>query len=264
MTEETQEDQSRHFWNAAADDTSRGLVPGMLEEDAEFAAFRDRSEKSTLLRRLGDRLRPNMSLLEIGCGSGRWTVDLAPRVRRLVATDIAPRMIDLARERVRAAGLDNVELQVAPFEETRYDRRFDFVYLGCCLQYMSDEAIAVALERLAANTTPDCPLLSRDTVSTLDRRFHRSERYANDDPAIYRTADEYAAVMARHGWQAIDSWPTWVKPWAWKIVGHMPRVVRGAWLRLALWLTPLALRLSRPGDKQHRFFLYERRETPPT
>lgn len=55
------------------------------------------------------------TLLELGAGPGG--VGLAAgrqtEVERVILTDIAPPMIDIARERARRFGLDNVDLQVA-------------------------------------------------------------------------------------------------------------------------------------------------------
>ncbi|MEO0996850.1 MAG: methyltransferase domain-containing protein, partial [Pseudomonadota bacterium] len=40
----------------------------------------------------------------------------APRVERVHATDISARMIDIAREKADAAGIDNIEFEVADID----------------------------------------------------------------------------------------------------------------------------------------------------
>lgn len=60
-------------------------------------------------------LNAGETLLEVGAGPGGvgLAAARATELRRVILTDIAPPMIDIARERVAALGLDNVDLAVA-------------------------------------------------------------------------------------------------------------------------------------------------------
>lgn len=60
-------------------------------------------------------LAPGETLLEVGAGPGGVGLAAARQteVERVILSDIAPPMIDIARERARRFGLDNVDLQVA-------------------------------------------------------------------------------------------------------------------------------------------------------
>jgi len=51
-------------------------------------------------------------VLEVAAGSGAFTEQLAPSVGSILATDFAPKMLDLARARLGAAGIENVECAV--------------------------------------------------------------------------------------------------------------------------------------------------------
>ena len=59
-------------------------------------------------------LRTNAKVLEVGCGAGQATGDLAVRAGRVVAIDPGPRLVEQARARVDAA---NVEYRIARFED---------------------------------------------------------------------------------------------------------------------------------------------------
>ena len=61
-----------------------------------------------LLRRLGPRCQ---AALEIGCGKGEFSQRLAQRSGRVLALDLSPEMIRIAR--ARSAQLQNVEFQIA-------------------------------------------------------------------------------------------------------------------------------------------------------
>jgi SAM-dependent methyltransferase len=257
-----QNERSRDFWNkVAARDVQSGLA-GLLDGDPELARYRDRAERQVCFEQLAERIPASARVLEVGCGSGRWTIDLAQRYRQVVALDISAGMIEQAGERLRAAGLSNVELSVAPMDEVTLQGEFDLIYLGSCLHYMDDAAVLRGLERVAPHLAPNGVLLTRDTVSLIGRAFHRSERYGGDDPAIYRTIAWYQDAMKRHGLRLVNAWPTWVKPLTWRLRWALPPGLRRACLERELALASFEVRhpwlLRRPGPKEHRFFRYER------
>jgi len=70
-------------------------------------------------------LGADATVLEVGCGAGQATGDLAARAGRVIAVDPGPRLIEQARARVSAA---NVEYQVAGFEDLEVEvGAFDLV-----------------------------------------------------------------------------------------------------------------------------------------
>src|SRR5436190_1636860 len=76
------------------------------------------------------RLEPGHRVLDLASGTGDPAIDVARRVGpagRVVATDIAPQMLTIARENVTRAGLHNVEFEVVdahtlPFADATFDR----------------------------------------------------------------------------------------------------------------------------------------------
>jgi SAM-dependent methyltransferase len=57
---------------------------------------------------------PDVTIIEVGCGTGQATVDLAGRAGRVLAIEPGPTLARLARE--RTADLGNVEIHHVPFE----------------------------------------------------------------------------------------------------------------------------------------------------
>lgn len=78
-------------------------------------------------------LEPGMTVLEVGPGSGTYTLGAAQRVGpegKLVTVDIEPRMIQRVQQRVHAEGVANVEAQVADVYDLPFDDgTFDVVYM---------------------------------------------------------------------------------------------------------------------------------------
>jgi ubiquinone/menaquinone biosynthesis C-methylase UbiE len=54
-------------------------------------------------------LRPDTTVLEVGPGGGKWTVRIAPLVKKVIVLDVAETMLERTRERCEAAGVTNVE-----------------------------------------------------------------------------------------------------------------------------------------------------------
>ena len=91
-------DREKAFWNKLADKYSRRPV-------ADEASYR---KKLAITR---EYFRPDMEVLEIGCGTGSTAIEHAPFVKHIRATDLSTRMVEIAKEKARAADVDNVTFE---------------------------------------------------------------------------------------------------------------------------------------------------------
>ncbi|WP_166398710.1 class I SAM-dependent methyltransferase [Rubrobacter marinus] len=108
-----------------------------------------------LLRQLPLRLH---EALEVGCGTGAFVRSLAGRSERVLAVDLSPRMVEVAR--ARSKGYTNVEYAVAdanswPFPEGR----FDCVASITALHHLP---LAPTLRKMGDALRPGGPLLVLD------------------------------------------------------------------------------------------------------
>lgn len=88
-----------------------------------------------------------LAALDVGTGSGRVALALAPRCRRVVGVDRAPESIAEAKRRAAQARLENVELVVGDVEVGEYTAwRPDLIVAHLC---MSDAIAARAGRALA-------------------------------------------------------------------------------------------------------------------
>jgi len=79
------------------------------------------------------------SLLDVGCGSGRFTLELAPLVREVVAVDPSGEMLGILQSQVQRRGLENVRLVKGLWEETGVSAR-DVVICAHVLPLIADAA----------------------------------------------------------------------------------------------------------------------------
>jgi ubiquinone/menaquinone biosynthesis C-methylase UbiE len=100
-----------------------------------------------------ERLRPGMSLLDVGCGPGTLTADLATLVApgRVIAIDTAAEVLAEASQAATGRGLDNVEFAVADVYALDYpDGSFDVVHAHQVLQHLADPVAALRQMRRVA------------------------------------------------------------------------------------------------------------------
>jgi ubiquinone/menaquinone biosynthesis C-methylase UbiE len=93
-----------------------------------------------------DSLKPHMRILDIGCGPGTITADLAERVPdgQVTGVDHAPGILDQARQVAAGRGLRNVEFAVADVHALEYpDDTFCVVHAHQVLQHVGDPVQAL-------------------------------------------------------------------------------------------------------------------------
>lgn len=119
--------------------------------------------RDAVWRRLDARFAPGDRVLELACGTGEDAVHLARRGVRVAATDASPAMVETARRKAAAAGLDgSVEVRHLPAEELAtgedlpgpFDGAFsDFGGLNCVAD------LGAVARGLARRLRPGAPVL---------------------------------------------------------------------------------------------------------
>ena len=87
------------------------------------------------------KLDKDKSVLEIGVGTGRLAVRVAPLCGQFYGIDISPKTIDRAKENL--AEYRNVELICADFLSHKFDRKFDVIYSSLTFMHIEDKQRAV-------------------------------------------------------------------------------------------------------------------------
>jgi magnesium-protoporphyrin O-methyltransferase len=158
---------------------------------ATVRAGRERM-RNTLLSWLPADLQGSR-VLDAGCGTGAFAVEAARRGAQVVAIDVAPTLISIARERVppELAG-GAIEFRSGDMLDPGLGR-FDFVIaMDSLIHYGSSDCIE-ALAALAARTghsvlftfAPRTPLLA--AMHAIGRMFPRPERAPSIQPVANRS-----------------------------------------------------------------------------
>jgi ubiquinone/menaquinone biosynthesis C-methylase UbiE len=138
------------------------------------------------------------TVVDLGAGTGTFTVAIAAHVGRVIAVDVSLAMIGALRTRVDAEDLSNVTVVAAGFlSYVHAGPTADAVFSRNALHHLPDFWKGVALQRIAEFLRPGGLLRLRDLVfdfNPADARRHIDEWLAGavDDPAAGWTAAELA------------------------------------------------------------------------
>lgn len=84
-------------------------------------------------------LGPEMRALDIGGGTGRLSILLAPRVGSVLVTDPSAGMVEVAQQRIEAAGLgDRLRAIRADLTRDTLDGRYDVAWSSMALHHVHD------------------------------------------------------------------------------------------------------------------------------
>lgn len=153
------------------------------------------------------RLSPSGLWLDLGCGPGLTTIEMAVRFPglQLIGVDVSEHMIGYAREQASSAGLaDRVEFAVGDVTDARSLNAFtpaNGIVSTYTLHHFSDAVSAIST--MAGALTPSAPLLLCDfrRVRWLSRWLPTADAYR---------PPEAAALMTKAGMTDV------------KVAGHFP------------------------------------------
>jgi ubiquinone/menaquinone biosynthesis C-methylase UbiE len=137
-------------------------------------------------------------VVDLGAGTGRFTVEVARHAGQVVAVDVSPAMVARLGEQVTAAGLRNVSVVHGGFLSFALPAApVDFVFSRNALHQVPDFWKGIALARVAEMLAPGGVLRLHDLVfdfdpADADARMDAWMAGAVDDPAKGWTADELA------------------------------------------------------------------------
>mgnify|MGYP006187345105 CR=1 FL=1 len=181
MTYEQRRGQIEHYFDrtavAAWEKLTSDAPVGRIR--ASVRAGRDQM-RATLVSWLGEDLR-GKRILDAGCGTGALAVEAARLGAEVVAIDLSPTLVDLARERIPADVAHLVEFHSGDMLDPALGEFDHVVGMDSLIHYDTPDIVA-ALERLSLRTrgsllftfAPRTPLLA--AMHSVGRLFPRSDR----------------------------------------------------------------------------------------
>ncbi len=90
-------------------------------------------EKNTFLKFMQSRIKlaEDMSVLDIGCGAGAYSLALAAKVHKVVGVDFSPKMIETAKKSANLVGIKNADFLVRDWhlcDGSEFFKKYDIVF----------------------------------------------------------------------------------------------------------------------------------------
>ncbi len=165
-------------------DMNTDLTSYYNDRAAEYdKVYQNPAEQADLLRatEIFQQIFLNRSVLEIACGTGYWTEQIAKVARSLVATDINTAVIDIAKTRSCA---QNVHFQIADIYNLSFDQPFEGLFGGFIWSHILLQDLEGILVRLGSMLTENAEIVFIDsnpvTGTNHDkRRIYRTDGFGN-------------------------------------------------------------------------------------
>jgi ubiquinone/menaquinone biosynthesis C-methylase UbiE len=107
--------RSEKFWDRIAERYSKRPI-------SDEAAYQKKLQVTR------EYLRPDLEVMEFGCGTGSTAITLAPCVKHIVAIDISSRMVEIAQGKADAEKIENIAFKRFTIENFRVpDQTLDVV-----------------------------------------------------------------------------------------------------------------------------------------
>ncbi len=124
------------------------VSPKFWDKHAEGYAKRPVGDEAAYQKKLEitrDYFRPDMEVLEFGCGTGSTAIAHAPYVKHILATDISAKMLEIAQGKAEEGNVRNVTFrQVAIDDFSPENETFDAVMGHSILHLVEDKETVIA------------------------------------------------------------------------------------------------------------------------
>ncbi len=127
----------------------------------------DFTEDLALLQGLG--LDETSTVIDLGAGTGAFSLVASPLCRGVIAVDVSPAMLDLLRTKAEQSGHGNIETVRAGFLTYEHQGEpADFIYSRHALHHLPDFWKAIAIQRMASFLKSGGVLRMRDLIFSFD------------------------------------------------------------------------------------------------
>ncbi|CCK79091.1 SAM-dependent methyltransferase [Desulfobacula toluolica Tol2] len=166
------------------------------------------SSRDFLIQKLKDN--PGATLLDIGAGTGKWSLLVSPYAAKVTALDPSLAMQEILKEKIQKQGINNIDIVTGTWPRD-YVASHDFVLASHSMYGVPDfKAFA---DKMSATATKACIMLLRapfaDSVMAIASRYVLGQPYDSPNFQVAYNAllgmDIYPDVIM----EAAGTWPAW-------------------------------------------------------
>ena len=124
-------------------------------------------------------LSKNKSVLEIGVGTGRSAVKVAPCCFKLTGIDISPKTIDRAKDNLKEYG--NIFFVCSDFNSHEFEETFDVIYSSLTMMHFKDKATVITkVDKLLNDNGIFCLSIDKNQSEYIDMGTRKIKVYPDN------------------------------------------------------------------------------------
>ena len=143
----------------------------------------------------------NKTVLDLGAGTGQWSLKFAKSAKSVIAVEFSKGMQDLAISEAKKQKINNIKYELCAAESFIIDEDIDIIWISGLLCYLHDEDCENLLSNCKKMISENGRLILREPIG-LQERFEIREVYSEALKTkysnTYRTSEEYFKLFARH------------------------------------------------------------------
>lgn len=189
-------------FNKVGTDYSKEEVVGDYDDDME--QFRDYDQEVlTFLEKLGVTNPEDLTVIDLGCGTGAFAIHAAKHFKKIIAVDVSPETLTIADAKAEARDIHNIEFINSGFLQFQPTEPVDVIHTKWTLHHIPDywkQAALLNMNRMLKpggvlyisdviyKFAPDYESYLSDTVKDVAERFN--EQFVAETKIHIR--DEYS------------------------------------------------------------------------
>jgi len=101
-----------------------------IKHYAAEASYYSRAELRPVEKAIFGQLRPKSTLLDLGCGAGRFSIGASQQGFKITGVDITPKAVEAAKKKFKELQLRNADFQVGDMTDLQF-KNSSFSYVFC-------------------------------------------------------------------------------------------------------------------------------------
>ena len=204
---EMKEENVKKFWDKRSECYGKTTLHGITAfSDSEETKKRDKLEKQEIRKHID--FDADRKILDIGCGVGRITMDLAKDVDFIVGIDYSQSLLDIATEESEKMGFTNIEFLCASSYDFVYNTEFDAAVICGLFSYLNDKNVVKTIQNISRHLKKDGKVILKESVG-LEERFEFIDKYSDELKtkynSIYRTPTTLIKLFEENDFKVVHS-----------------------------------------------------------
>lgn len=108
------------------------------EQNSGLISVLRKAEHAAVIARLPSFVKESDRVLEIGSGTGLYTLELARRAKEVVAVDMSDRMLGILKSKAQDEHLSNIGYRAGDIMDMNFDSRFNHICAFSSFEYVPD------------------------------------------------------------------------------------------------------------------------------